>query len=323
MASQRPCLCLFDVDRTLTGKQKDTHHCPHNKVFASIHDPGFHGGPLTVSNLGQHLDKTFCVRCYAGVISHGSAGGSKMRSELVKLLNKGKPRYLWVKNTWHNIDKHSAANSVDGPLVAGVINSHKHRVAASIHDWYRNHMKIDIQIGHIHFFDDMAANVEEFQKSGYNAYQVSCKSRDNSHGKDDHIGYCGGTVAECVSASGAHLCPKRDEGAIHMPTFPEDTGLVPAGMIAATDGLQEPSEEEEIGQSPTAEDAALAPAEMITATNGPQELSEEEEIERSPTAQDAALAPAKMITATNSPQELSRNASALMWGGLASVEVIV
>merc|ERR1712216_8842 len=27
----RPCLCLFDVDRTLTGKQEELGHCPRNQ----------------------------------------------------------------------------------------------------------------------------------------------------------------------------------------------------------------------------------------------------------------------------------------------------
>ena len=93
--------------------------------------------------------------------------------------------------------------------------------------------------------------------------------------RDDLVGYCGGVVAECLSDSSVHLCPKVDAAAIHMPTSQKETGLVPAEMNTATNGPQEPSEEEDIAQSLTDEDAGLVPAEMSTAMNGPQEPSQE------------------------------------------------
>jgi hypothetical protein len=265
--TELPCLCLFDVDRTLTGKQNDVHHCHNNKVTTSIHDPGFGGGPFTASQLALNLDKTFCVNCYAGLISHGSGGGSKMRSHLVNLLNNKKQTHLRVKNIWDKVV------SVKGPLVSHVENAKKHYVATTIRDWYKSHMKIDIADTHTHFFDDKGANVEEFkdQSKGYryNAHQVSCKSRDNSEVHDDHIGWCGGTVAECVKDSGVHVCPKR--------------------LVA-----------------PTGSPTGIVPAEMITAMNGPQKTSEEVEIGPGP-----------------GPGPRLGNASAVMWDGLASMEVIV
>jgi len=160
-----------------------------------------------VSQLGQDLHKTFCVSCYAGVISAGSAGGdnSKMRSWVVMLLNKNKPSHLQVQNTWV---APGAEDSVEGPLVFHVVNSHKHRIAYSIRRWYKSHMNVDIAAKHTHFFDDNAACVETFKGFDYNAYQISCKSRDST--KHDDIGWCGGTAAEGVLGSGVHFCPKSD-----------------------------------------------------------------------------------------------------------------
>merc|ERR1712228_928141 len=66
----------------------------------------------------------------------------------------------------------------------------------------------DIAAKHTHFFDDNAACVETFKGFDYNAYQISCKSRDST--KHDDIGWCGGTAAEGVLGSGVHFCPKSD-----------------------------------------------------------------------------------------------------------------
>ncbi|CAE8706159.1 unnamed protein product, partial [Polarella glacialis] len=52
----------------------------------------------------------------------------------------------------------------------------------------------------VFFFDDKASNVEHFQGSGMNAYQVSCGSRDGDHG------YCGGQTSEVTQGSGVKTC---------------------------------------------------------------------------------------------------------------------
>ena len=69
------CVCIFDIDRTLTGKQGDVSTCPDNKLESSIWDTAYGGGWLTLSEAAQKLPETFCNSCYLGVVSAGDAGG--------------------------------------------------------------------------------------------------------------------------------------------------------------------------------------------------------------------------------------------------------
>lgn len=74
-SSSGGCLCLFDIDRTLTGKQGEVGRCPGNKVLGSF-DHAYGGGQLTLSQLGQHISGTFCGGCHIGAISaDGSTRG--------------------------------------------------------------------------------------------------------------------------------------------------------------------------------------------------------------------------------------------------------
>jgi hypothetical protein len=258
--TELPCLCLFDVDRTLTGKQNLTRHCSHNKVISSVNDTAWGGGLLTLSELAQNLDKTFCLRCHMGIISKGDVGGdgSEMRPFLVALLNKNKPQELRVHDTWA---KFRSDDKVKAPLVYGVPNGHKHHVAEIIRDWYLNHMKIHIFAAQTHFFDDEAKNIEEFKGFDYNALQVSCNSRD-SH-KDDLIGWCGAVTSEGVPRTGVHVCPtsrRRSLAFSDMPTSPEDTGaLLLAETFAKTDSLEDEEEEEEEEDEMSENDVAGPP----------------------------------------------------------------
>jgi len=168
-----------------------------------MHDPAWDGGHLTLSQLALNLDKTFCVDCYAGVISHGSAGGkgSKMQQELVWMLNTNKQHHLKVDNTWCEAKTY---DKVTAPLVTGVGDYHKHHVASAIRDWYLKEKQIHIAAENTHFFDDEAKHIDEFKGFEYNARQVSCKSRDNT--KHDLVGWCGATTSEIVEDSGIHYC---------------------------------------------------------------------------------------------------------------------
>jgi len=68
----QPCLCIFDIDRTLTGKQGDTGRCPGNRVTDGW-DGAYGGGELTLSKLGQQIGSTFCGQCrLAAITAHGS-----------------------------------------------------------------------------------------------------------------------------------------------------------------------------------------------------------------------------------------------------------
>merc|ERR1711933_261408 len=70
-----PCLCIFDIDRTLTGRQGDTAACPANSVQTGVLDTAYGGGTLTLSQLAQAVSNTFCNACYLGTISAGTASG--------------------------------------------------------------------------------------------------------------------------------------------------------------------------------------------------------------------------------------------------------
>merc|ERR1712232_1535369 len=101
---------------------------------------------------------------------------------------------------------------VTAPLAIKVQDSYKHLVAHGIRTYYHEKMGISFTAAQTHFFDDRADNIKEFEKCGYNAYQVSCKSRDST--MKDEIGWCGGTVSECRSGKGVHLCGKEDGSSV-------------------------------------------------------------------------------------------------------------
>ena len=83
-----PCLCSFDVDRTLTGKQGDLQECEQNQVLPSVGDSAYGGGNLTLSPLGQSIGDTFCAACYVAIVTAGDASGfeSDERAVLVERL---------------------------------------------------------------------------------------------------------------------------------------------------------------------------------------------------------------------------------------------
>ena len=70
-ASASACLCVFDVDRTLTGKQGAEGMCSKNKRYRGVFDSAYGGGDLSVSELGLSLRTTFCAECYLAILSTG------------------------------------------------------------------------------------------------------------------------------------------------------------------------------------------------------------------------------------------------------------
>lgn len=72
------CLCVFDIDRTLTGAQGVAgpgSTCPGNKVINNVWDSAYSQGWLTLSEAAQKLQQTFCNECFLGIVSHGDASG--------------------------------------------------------------------------------------------------------------------------------------------------------------------------------------------------------------------------------------------------------
>merc|ERR1719343_1645035 len=81
--SELPCLCAFDVDRTLTAKQwsefggRGTKKCPNVSQVEHSYDTAFGGGQLTLSAFSVGgMRNTPCGACYPGTVSAGSLGGT-------------------------------------------------------------------------------------------------------------------------------------------------------------------------------------------------------------------------------------------------------
>ena len=70
-----PCLCVFDVDRTLTAMQgSTTATCPGIEASPGVVDSAFEGGELSLSWLAVRLGRSVCKACSLGVISAGPVG---------------------------------------------------------------------------------------------------------------------------------------------------------------------------------------------------------------------------------------------------------
>lgn len=187
------CLCLFDVDRTLTAKQGLVSQCPASQVIPGVFDDAFTGGELTLSPLGQAIGRTFCGACHLGVVSAGGAGGPDEKAVLQTHL----PGFGAASVTW------SGPNAISSPLVIGCSNALKAQCAQGIVDWYRTARNVVIPPQEVYFFDDLTGNTNGFANYGFNARQVSCGSRDGN------TGLCGADLSEIVRIPGISNCWKH------------------------------------------------------------------------------------------------------------------
>lgn len=187
------CLCVFDVDRTLTGKQgAGPDQCPGNREVAGVFDPAYGGGTLHLSPLGQSVGSTFCSKCKLGIVSAGSAGEEDERSELLKQIG-GSARTAGER-AW------SGPHPVTSPLVFGCPDPEKADAVQGIVDWYYQNAGVTILQNEVFFFDDHTGNTQGFAEKGFNARQVSCQSREGI------IGHCGATPEEIVRELGVFDC---------------------------------------------------------------------------------------------------------------------
>ncbi len=190
------CLCVFDIDRTLTGLQGDVSHCPNNLLESNIKDCAYDGGNLTLSKVAQNINKTFCNKCFIGVVSAGVACGenSTERMELVKRLNVSGGLLT---------DEWAPSGKVTTPLVTSYEDGKKQIAVKKIVSWYKKRGH-HIHKSSVHMFDDRESNIKPFIVTGYSARQISCETRDQTH--DNEIGLCGATITEIKSTKGVHLC---------------------------------------------------------------------------------------------------------------------
>jgi len=199
-----PCLCTFDIDRTLTGQQSDLKDCPADEELPVI-DTAYGGGNLTLSVVGQGFARTFCAGCYVGVVTAGDASGwdSDERQVLIdRLRMSGKlVSTNWTGPSLHQEGRRSCEGiEVDSPLVVGCIDGTKQFAVEGIRAWLKTSEGVDIPEERVWHFDDRANNVAPFRSTKMNARQVSCKTRAGP------IGLCGAVEDEIVDEPGVKLC---------------------------------------------------------------------------------------------------------------------
>jgi len=190
------CLCIFDIDRTLTGKQGDTSKCPANSVQRGVYDSAYDRGDLTLSELTQKVAGTFCSACHLGTISAGDASGDGSAERAV--LHDS----LAVADSDLPSEWSKPGCSVTSPLVTSCDDGQKQNAVPGIIDWYRQNEGAQIADSDVHFFDDRSENIEPFRATGYNARQISCATRD----RGGSVGYCGAVLSEITADPGVAVC---------------------------------------------------------------------------------------------------------------------
>lgn len=202
------CLCVFDIDRTLTGKQGirgPDSDCPNNKKASFIWDSAYSGGWLHLSEAGQNLEKTFCNDCYLGVVSAGSASGylSAERRYLLKNVLKSRP-FKRLQRKEGEAKEWSDGSEVNSPLVLRWPDRTKQDAVKGIVEWYAT-KDIHIAASDVHFFGDRTENIGPFRQSGFNSREISCSKRDYSIG-NGMVGLCGAALSEIVDTKGVVEC---------------------------------------------------------------------------------------------------------------------
>lgn len=214
------CLCVFDIDRTMTGKQGALGSTCPNNVQVEMLDSAYAGGALALSDIGQgeHLKNTFCATrgCYAAIVSAGDGSGinSQMRTELVLQLEKSGLKLAYA--TWSGPSENQEARrtctqaDATSTLLVGCQDGSTPEVVKGIIALLEASPTVVIPQQQVFFFDDNAGDVEAFRTTGFNARQVSCATRDGL------VGLCGASASEIVDSTGVWLCGQ----ATSQPTLP-------------------------------------------------------------------------------------------------------
>lgn len=206
----RPCLCGFDIDRTLTAGQREK--CPSacHQTEENIWDDAYGGGRFKLGEVGAlSIAKTTCSNCYTAIVSRGQAGGhnSKMRKYILdniiqtdatkELIASGKIKADWTD--WGVKCK----RSVDTPFVVKSPNECKKYALEGVRQLYEK-AGVKIEKRDVFFFDDHSSNIPAFKNFGMNAFEIGCKSHSHSH-----TSRCGATESEIRmkhKASGYEMC---------------------------------------------------------------------------------------------------------------------
>lgn len=210
------CLCLFDVDRTLTSRQLQNdaatdEQCPKTEYAREVDgkaviDWAYKGGRLRLSEVVLNMKDTFCGKqnCYMGVISAGGASGDDEKEILFEHLNVNSEDRLGGSG----FGQFAAVDSdVNLQKIVFTPDPQKGDVAKKIFDWLNSDTgkKAGIPANKVWLFDDHLGNPAEMGKYGFNGREVSCKTRDQSIG-NGLVGLCGAELSEIVPSEGISTC---------------------------------------------------------------------------------------------------------------------
>ena len=180
--SSDACLCIFDVDRTLTARQGSQDRCQSTSRQPGVRDYAYGGGELQLSAVALHLSETACARsCYIGVLTAGDASGAtSAEAQLLWRTFHGLPHGVGRTTTmgqtpWvmaGTLGPHTAST----PLVIRAGDGQKQQWVPNILAYYRR-IGISISNDRIHFFDDRMSNVLGFAGTPWHARQVRAHSR--------------------------------------------------------------------------------------------------------------------------------------------------
>jgi len=207
------CLCVFDIDRTLTGKQADVARCPRNRELP-LYDAGYGGGNATLSALSvAGISSTFCNRCHLGITSagHGSGEHSRWNRYILDHVMRGEAHDAFTA-AHPESQRWSRSSQVRSPYVIGQANKVKQQAVELIRRWFgapgRN---VCIRPQNVFFFGDRTENIQPFRSRRFNSREISCSSRDANH-HHGGIGYCGATPEEIKMENGNILCASSRHG---------------------------------------------------------------------------------------------------------------
>lgn len=201
------CLCVFDIDRTLTAKQGSAAECPGTKELEIV-DAAYGVGKATLSALAvAGIDKTFCKDCYLGICSAGYGSGvtSEWNQYILNTIMKTKlqdhltEEFPFIKD-WSLGPVDQVHPLLKSPYVLNQPQELKPLAVEGIRRWYEMMFNFTIPKAAVHFFDDRAENVELFSDLGIPAREVSCASRAGGG-----IGLCGALPDEILTF-GPSLC---------------------------------------------------------------------------------------------------------------------
>ena len=206
-----PCLCVFDVDRTLTGKQCPNHHhaettecafsraCRDNSMYEGVVDDAYDGGVLMISSFLKRLEVSFCAKeCMIGALCSTTPSSEKARQiwQHMRLAPKG-GGFLPDTSAGAWNDAASAHRGRSAPFLMQVPESNKHSYIPGIERYYFEAHGLSFQKHRVFFFDDESSSVGSFVGTGYNARQVACSMRDQGHDREPAVGALGSGIGLC------------------------------------------------------------------------------------------------------------------------------